>query len=244
MTGGLFKGTVSAGDGIVFEITKPKADQVNGDVSSFFTRKGYFAYGLQAFVGYDCRFLTIASKLCSSSHDSTAYVMTSLSDAIKNGRLPSQYHVVLDDAYICSNQELVPWKGRNLSVEKDAFNYYLSRQRQVVERAFGLLIQRWGIFWRPLRVNMDKIPIIITVACKLHNVCVTRSGLEDVSPFVGINPRERDLQIGDRIAAQFTDGTGMQRGHRSDLDESSRRAQMTEGFRALNVTILISSVQS
>jgi len=28
---------------------------------------------------------------------------------------------------------LVPWKGRNLSVEKDAFNYYLSRQRQVVE---------------------------------------------------------------------------------------------------------------
>jgi hypothetical protein len=37
MTGGLFKGTVSAGDGIVFEITKPKADQVNGDVSSFFT---------------------------------------------------------------------------------------------------------------------------------------------------------------------------------------------------------------
>jgi hypothetical protein len=38
----VFRGTVAAGDGIVIEISKPKADQVNGDVNSFFTRKGYF----------------------------------------------------------------------------------------------------------------------------------------------------------------------------------------------------------
>ena len=81
--------------------------------------------------------------------------MTQLSHAIKNGKLASDYHIVLDDAYSCTDQELTPWKGRALPPDKDAFNYYLSLHRQVVERAFGLLIQRWGIFWRPLRVEME-----------------------------------------------------------------------------------------
>ena len=121
---------------------------MNGDVNSFFTRKGYFGFGLQAFVGYDCKFLSVASRLCASSHDSTSYIVTDLAAAIKNGELPSRFHVVLDEAYVCSEQELTPWKGRNLSVDKYSFNYYLSRQRQVVERAFGLLVQRWGIFTR------------------------------------------------------------------------------------------------
>jgi len=174
LSGGLFRNTVAAGDGIVFEISKPPPNQVNEDVTSFYTRKGYFAFGLQAFVDSKCRFLSIASKLCSSSHDSTAYVVSSLAYAIKEGKLPPQFHIVLDDAYVCTNQELTPWKGRNLSSEKDVFNYYLSLQRLVVERVLGLLVQRWGIFWRALRVNMNKIPLVITVACKLHNICVDR----------------------------------------------------------------------
>jgi len=47
--------------------------------------------------------------------------------------LPPQYHVVLDEAYPCMGQEMSLQKGRNLSVEKDAFNYYLSSNRQVIE---------------------------------------------------------------------------------------------------------------
>ena len=235
LSGGLLPGTVAAGDGIVFQISKPKSSQVNGDVSSFFTRKGYFAYGLQAFVSSTCKFLSIASKLCSSSHDSTAYIVTQLAQSIKNGELPPQFHVVLDDAYVCTNQELTPWKGRNLSVEKDAFNYYLSKQRQVVERAFGLLVQRWGIFWRPIRVDMNKIPLIISVACKLHNICVDRFGLERVLPFVGLNARETDIAGGDDSNALYTDGTGMQRGHRSDRDVCTKRAELTCALRTMRI---------
>jgi hypothetical protein len=66
--------------------------------------------------------------------------VTQLSKDIKVGKLPKQYHVVLDEAYPCSEQEMSPWKGRNLSVEKDAFNYYLSLNHQVIERAFGILV--------------------------------------------------------------------------------------------------------
>jgi len=62
LSGGLFRNTVAAGDGIVFEISKPPPNQVNEDVTSFYTRKGYFAFGLQAFVDSKCRFLSIASR--------------------------------------------------------------------------------------------------------------------------------------------------------------------------------------
>ena len=37
--------TVAAGDGIVFKMQKPTNEEAEGSVSSFFTRKGYYAFG-------------------------------------------------------------------------------------------------------------------------------------------------------------------------------------------------------
>lgn len=50
-------GTVAAGDGVVFKMNKPTVEEVDGDVTSFFTRKGYYAYALQAFCDARCKFL-------------------------------------------------------------------------------------------------------------------------------------------------------------------------------------------
>jgi hypothetical protein len=41
------RGTVAAGDGIVFRMVMPTNEEVDGDVAAYYTRKGYFAYGLQ-----------------------------------------------------------------------------------------------------------------------------------------------------------------------------------------------------
>ncbi len=111
---------------------------------------------MQAFCDSNLRFVMISSKLCSSTNDNTSYIVTQMSKDIKARMLPKQYHVVLDEAYPCTEQEMSPWKGRNLPVDKDAFNYYLSLNRQVIERAFGVLLQRWGIFWRLLKMSMCK----------------------------------------------------------------------------------------
>ena len=43
-------GTVAAGDGIVFWMQIPTAEEVDGDVTSYFTHKGYYAHGLQAYL--------------------------------------------------------------------------------------------------------------------------------------------------------------------------------------------------
>jgi len=83
ISGGVFQGTVAAGDGVVFRMQRPYREAVNGDVASFFTRKGYYAYGMQAFVDSSCKFLSISMKMCASTHDSTAYLVSDVSNAIR-----------------------------------------------------------------------------------------------------------------------------------------------------------------
>jgi hypothetical protein len=218
------RGTVAAGDGVVFWMQMPTAEEVEGDVTSYFTRKGYYAFGLQAFCDSKCRFVMISSKLCLSTNGNTTYIVTQLSKDIKGGKLARQYHVVLDEAYPCTEQEMSPWKGRNLPVERDAFNYYLSLHRQVIERAFGLLVQRWGMFWRPLRLSMLHRGVAVCVACRLHNICIDDFGTRRIKPvgsgYIPGFEHETDHQRGDNHPGTlaWTDGTPIRAGYRSDLE--------------------------
>jgi hypothetical protein len=66
-------------------------------------------------------------------------------------------------------------KGRGLDRYKDFFNYWLSRSRQAVECAFGVLTQRWGFFWRPFLFSFDRWSLVTLVTMKLHNFCLDRS---------------------------------------------------------------------
>ena len=71
---------------------------------------------------------------------------------------------------------------------------HLSVMRQCIERAFGILVRRWGIFWRPLTVHFTRWRLVLRVCAKLHNLCVDR----DV-PVYTSNPadnREGDCQDG------------------------------------------------
>lgn len=131
------------GDGVVFQIVKPNKNCIDSGAASFFTREGYYAYGAQAFVDHRRWFVSLAMNFCGSTHDRIAYICTAMSDAIKSGRLPSWAHVVLDEAYPCTEQELSPFRGKHLNEWQDSFNYHLSLHRQVVKRAFGMLKQRW-----------------------------------------------------------------------------------------------------
>jgi hypothetical protein len=227
-------GTIAAGDGIVFKMIMPTNEEVDGDVTSYYTRKGYYAYGLQAFCDATCRFVMISSKLYSSTNDNTAYIVTQLSKDIKAGRLPSKYHVVMDEAYPCTEQEMSPWKGRNLPVHKDAFNYYLSLNRQVIERAFGLLVQRWGIFWRPLKLSMEHRGVAIRVACRLHNICISDIGCKRLRPISRLsvpgfsNDTDYSNMENTNQSIQLTDGVPIRSGYRSDLEVSTHRDMWTQ----------------
>ena len=91
--------------------------------------------------------------------------------------LPPDNFIVGDEAYRASNVMLTPWSGRNLPVAKDAFNFYQSRMRITIECAFGMLVQRWGVLWRPLRIKTRKVPRVIIALLILNNIA-TRAGLK------------------------------------------------------------------
>jgi hypothetical protein len=163
-----FPGTVAAGDGCAFKIRRPNERESGADVQSHYTRKYSWAYGFILFCDGDLNIMSVEASHVASTHDAGMYATSGVHAAIQNKELPSWAHVVLDEAFGSTDQELVAWsQGKNvLSQEKDAFNYFLSAQRQSVERVFGVLHNRWGILWRPMGFAFDRYKFILITVCR------------------------------------------------------------------------------
>ena len=164
-----FAGTVAAGDGCAFRIKRPSSDEVQGDVQNNYTRKYAWAYGFILFCDGDLNIMSVEATHVASTNDAGMYHSSDVHRAIETEKmLPPWAHVVLDEAFGCTDQELVAWsQGKNaLSQEKDAFNYYLSAQRQSVERVFGVMNNRFGILWRPMSFSFDRYKLILVALCR------------------------------------------------------------------------------
>jgi hypothetical protein len=116
----------------------------------------------------------------------------------------------------------------------------MSLNRQVIEGAFGILIQRWGIFWRPFKVSMEHRGIAIRVTCKLRNICIFQRIMTIDSHSVPGFERETDHQNDDdkSVNIQFTDDPPLQskNGYRSDLEKSTHTDKWTETIKNNNLT--------
>jgi hypothetical protein len=98
------------------------------------------------------------------------------------------------------NNMLTPYKGRNLDVWSDAFNFWQSSCRIVVECTLGELIARWGIMWRKLRMDIGFASEVIECCCRLHNVCV-----EQRDPILTGAKHSAIVHKGDVNFGRFTD---------------------------------------
>jgi hypothetical protein len=86
--------------------------------------------------------------------------------------LPPGFFSGGDNAYVNTEHMLVPFPGQNLDQRRDSYNFFLSQLRIRIENAFALLVARWGILWRPLRVKLKHQPNLIKCLFKLHNFCI------------------------------------------------------------------------
>jgi len=68
----------------------------------------------------------------------------------------------------------VPGKGETF----DDYNFYQSSARMTVECAFGMLIRKWGLLWRPLEMKFSRRVPSISACMHLHNFCIDRRVLE------------------------------------------------------------------
>lgn len=174
---GKLNGCIMAIDGWVCKTRQPMVKEVGLDVKAFRNRKSCWAIVVLAGCDARLRFNMVSARSSGSTHDhliwESSAVKNRLDEEFKNGSLrDTDYYVIGDEAFVCTNHLLTPWSGKSLDPYKDSFNYYLSSMRQCIERAFGLLTKRWGIFWRPLACRFDKWSTIVTVCCKLHNLCI------------------------------------------------------------------------
>lgn len=61
----------------------------------------------------------------------------------------------------------------NLTEEMRIFNYRLSRARQTIENAFGILTARWQILQKPLHMFVQNSEMLIKALVCLHNFIMT-----------------------------------------------------------------------
>ncbi len=100
------------------------------------------------------------------------------------GGIAPHWIVVGDDAFKTKGHIITPFQKKWLSPAQKTFNYFLSKLRSVVERAFGVWKGKWGIFWRPLVVKQANIRKLVEVTCRLHNLCINRRVSCDMKDFV------------------------------------------------------------
>jgi hypothetical protein len=178
--------TVYAGDGLVVEILQPDVKALRRRaVKVFRNRKGFWGILAQGFCDSNTRFSVLDVKWPGGTNDIVAYPLTELYEAFQTGKFPAWVALVLDEAYSSiGGMHLTPFSIHQVRRTKQndialyykmlAFNHILSSQRITIERAFGMLVRRWGILWKPISFELKKVPTIVRVCAMLHNVCVDR----------------------------------------------------------------------
>jgi len=103
---------------------------------------------------------------------------------LANGLVDPKYNAVGDDAFTNRGHVITPYSGNTLTPQEDAYNYYVSLQRQVVERSFAIWKRKWGIFWGRLQVSQGNVRRIIEVTMRLHNLCIDRSVSNNIDDYI------------------------------------------------------------
>lgn len=178
----LTRGILLAGDGYIVKIIEPS----NVDNPSLYrNRHDCYALIVQAFCDAFCRFRVFDVQWPGSTNDITAYSQTKLFHLMNNNMLPAWVCIALDGIYgSCGGNHLVPFGKVELEKAKTTdyglylkmitYNRVISAIRVTIERAFGQLVRRFGILWKPIEYALERVPLIVTTCAILHNICIDR----------------------------------------------------------------------
>ena len=173
--GGIWEGQVGALDGVHFATIAPTAKDVDDPMRYHVARKDEYALLCMAVCDAQRRFLDYDISQVPQTHDSLAWYMSTLGRRVGDGELPAPYFISGDSAFSFSPSLICP----STLPEHDDFDYHQSSNRMPIECAFGILVQRWGILWRPLRCRFDRRAPLIGACMRLHNFCIDERVVEE-----------------------------------------------------------------
>ena len=172
-TQGILRDCVGAIDGLFIKTRAPSPRETPNIRRYRSGHKNGFGLNLQACCDSQL-YIYAASLTCpGATNDSVAWDHSYMSEFCHH--LPYPYFLVGDAAYPSSNTLLTPIPTSQTNVEfvaDDSFNFYQSQLRITIERAFGVLVSRWGILWKPLRMKLDTMPATVRACIHLHNFCI------------------------------------------------------------------------
>ncbi|XP_046682941.1 protein ANTAGONIST OF LIKE HETEROCHROMATIN PROTEIN 1-like [Homalodisca vitripennis] len=174
-----FPHCVGAIDGKHVGIKKP-----NQSGSSYFNYKHDFSIVLLSAVDANKKFTFIDVGSMGRFSDGSIFSSCELEKKMVMGNLklpsPSQlpsfqhtlpYVFVGDEAFPLMVNLMRPYPRKNVTTnhENKVFNYRLSRARQTVECAFGILASRFRVVSRPFEIKVTTVVDVVKAACVMHN---------------------------------------------------------------------------
>ena len=193
--------------------------------SLFHNYKGFFSIVLMALVDADYRFIYVDVGDFGSNGDSGIFRNCPLGKNFMDGNLdvpaPKRIpgwpqggalpHCIVGDEAFPLRMDLVrPFprgkKEKQLPYNKMIFNYRLSRARQIVENAFGILVQRWRVFDRRICMDDHNVIKIVQATCVLHNYLCT-ANMDPANVMARLNP-DRALYLGPQAMLCGLDNQG------------------------------------
>ena len=176
---GLFDGCVGAIDGWLCSTIQPpdvinKRDYFSGHYQCF-------GLNIQAVCDHKLRFIYFGVAAPGKTGDSRALnKCVHLCQWMEKKLKGSQFFFVGDNAYVLSDELLIPFSGNSITEAQRTYNFYLSQMRIRIEMAFGRLTTKWRIFRRKMENSSERNSLICRVAAMLHNYVINETADEAV----------------------------------------------------------------
>lgn len=153
--------------------------------SLYFNYKKTFSVVLLAVCDHEYKFTLVDIGASGSESNGGIFKKSEIDQGIINDSLPSSYaslpgtniktayYFVGDAAFELSRHVMKLFPGKNNTKENKIYNYRISRARRMIESSFVILISRWKVLSKSIRMNTDKIEKIITACVCLHNFIIS-----------------------------------------------------------------------
>lgn len=164
----IIRGCVGCIDGVLIGIRSPSIRDVPNARDYFSGHYQKYGINVQAVCDHAYRFLWLGVHGPGGCSDLVCYQRSSISTMVDE--LPPSSYIIGDNAYPVSEHLLTPFSGsQKENVWNDSFNFYLSQVRIKIEQTFGIFLNRWGLFQRPLGMRLRTVPLLILSVAKVHN---------------------------------------------------------------------------
>ena len=153
---------------------------MEGGSSSFYNYKGFHSLVLLAIC--DARYCFSFVDIGGYGSDNDASILSNSriydvfdcnrlcipeSESVNGVDLP--YVLVADEIFPLKPWLMKPFPGKEKPLEKEIFNYRLSRCRRIIENTFGILTAKWHVFTHPIKADPLYVEMIMKAGVCLHN---------------------------------------------------------------------------